>query len=132
MNLEAYCVMPDHIHVLAAGDASHDSDAKRFAHGFKQALGYQYKQGTGEGLWHRSYYDHVVREDEPVLAHVAYILNNPIVARLVQTPAQWPYSGPIEALESVTNIPEDRSKDLSVRAAELAREFGDHRERGSV
>ena len=126
--LEAYCVMPDHVHVLVAGDGALDSSLTAFSHRFKQALGYRFKRATGKPLWHRSYYDHVVRTGEPVLSHVAYIVANPVVAGLVDAPEDWPHSGPQEALEEVAGALGDRSEDLSVRshAEALAREFGDH------
>ncbi|MBI5288982.1 MAG: transposase [Chloroflexi bacterium] len=124
--VEAFCVMPNHIHVLLAGDAVLDSDLKGFAHRFKQTVGFRFKHATGERLWHRSYYDHVVRSNEPMLPHVAYILNNPVAAGLVETPADWPHCGPAEALEEVSAPLQDRSKDLSVRVEALAREFRDH------
>ena len=130
-SLDAYCVMPDHVHVLVAGDAALDSNLKGFAHRFKQALGFKFKQATGNALWHRSYYDHVVRDQEPMIAHLAYILANPVAAGLVETPDAWRYSGPHNALEEVSAAMVDRSKDLSVRVAKLAREFGDHASGGS-
>jgi REP element-mobilizing transposase RayT len=124
--VEAYTVMPNHVHVLLAGDAALESDMKAFAHKFKQGLGYRFKQATGAHLWHRSYYDRVVRNEEPVRAHVAYILNNPVAGGLVETPDAWRYSGPKNALEEVSGALQDRSKDLSVQMAVLSREFKEH------
>ena len=105
--------MPDHIHALLEGEAALRSDLRRFAHRFKQALGFRFKQSTAKTLWHRSYYDHVVRPDEPLEAHAAYILGNPVRAGLVDTIDAWPFSGPPGMLAAPTET--DRSEDLSLR-----------------
>jgi hypothetical protein len=43
-------------------------------------------------LWQKSYYDHVVRDDEALSAVVRYIIENPARARLVESPEDYPYS----------------------------------------
>src|SRR3972149_8953640 len=53
----AYCFMPDHVHLLVAGND--DSPLLRFVQHFKQATGYRHP-----GLWQRSYYDHILRREE--------------------------------------------------------------------
>ena len=116
--LDAYCVMPDHIYMLVSGDAALESSLTRFIHRYKQALGFAFKRATGKQLWHRSYYDHVLRTDEPAIVHAAYIIANPLVAGLVEHAAEWPYSGPTDVLQELAE--EDRSEDLSVRVAVLA------------
>ena len=121
--LTAYSVMPDHIHVLLEGDAALASDLSRFVHGFKQALGFRFKRSTAMTLWHRSYYDHIVRPDEPIAAHAAYILGNPVRGGLADTPDGWPYSGPPAIFAESEQA--DRSKDLSLQrvSERLARSF---------
>ncbi len=115
----AYCVMPDHIHLLAEGRSEEDSDLKAFVHRYKQALGFRFKQSTGNSLWQRSYYDHVLRPEEPSEAHAAYILGNPVKAGYVNTVDEWQYAGP-EHMLPVVGVA-DRSKDLSLRVAAVAR-----------
>lgn len=83
--------------MLLSGDQDAASSLTAFAHQFKQSLGYRFKQITGSQLWQRSYHDHVLRPDEPLEHHAAYILNNPVRARLVSTAAEWRFSGPREA-----------------------------------
>src|ERR1044071_9951366 len=46
----AYCVMPDHFHVLIEAK-SERSDFKAFAKRFKQITGFMYRQKTGQALW---------------------------------------------------------------------------------
>jgi len=103
----AYCFMPDHLHVLVAG--SDDAPLIRFVQHVKQATGYRYPQ-----LWQRSYYDHVLRNEEAVEDIAHYIWNNPVRAGLVQEMTDYPYSGPSELMTEAEG-PEDRAKALSLR-----------------
>jgi hypothetical protein len=52
-------------------------------HDWKQMTGFEWKQRSGGRLWQQGFYDHVLREENPVLGVVRYILNNPIRAGLV-------------------------------------------------
>ncbi len=111
--INAYCVMPDHIHFLAAGDAERQSSLQALAHRFKQALGFEFKQATARALWQRSYYEHVLRPAEQVTPYVTYIIGNPVRAGLVQTVDQWPHSGPHELLGEADGAA--RSEDLALQ-----------------
>jgi phosphoribosylanthranilate isomerase/REP element-mobilizing transposase RayT len=121
LDVEAFCVMPTHVHALVAGDASKDSSLPKFAHSFKQRTGFAYKREAGRTLWHRSYYDHVVRPNESIKAHMAYIIMNPVVAGMVASPEAWPHAGPPNVVMALCG--EDRSKDLSVRVTEISAEI---------
>jgi putative transposase len=118
--VDAFCVMPDHLHALVTGDAAHGSDLKDLVHAFKQRIGYSYRRECGVPLWQRSYFDHVLRADEPAELHAAYIVGNPVRAGLARTSADWPFSGPRQILGADA----DRSEDLSLRLAELSRTIG--------
>ena len=115
--IDAYCVMPDHVHFLAVGDAGEKSDLGSLVHRFKQALGFEFKRATGRSLWQRSYYEHVLRRDEPSLPYLAYILGNPIQAGFVDHADQWPHAGPPGAL---AELGADRSEDLSLQLTAIA------------
>jgi putative transposase len=128
-DLEAYCIMPDHVHALIAGDAARESDLHTVVHRFKQRLGYEFKSRTGQSLWQRSYYDHVLRPNEQAQLHAAYIIANPVRAGLVATPSRWPLSGP----DALFHAEADRSEDLSLRFDEVANVLGfGRRPRGTV
>ena len=116
--LIAYCVMPDHVHLLIAGDAGDASSLTSFMHTVKQRSGFRFKRETGGQLWQRSYHDHVLRPDEPSLPHVEYILMNPVRAGLAESADEWPYSGPRSLFENSDmseSASADRSEDLSLR-----------------
>jgi REP element-mobilizing transposase RayT len=61
--VSAYCAMPDHIHLLAAG-LTDQSNVKHFIERSKQHTGFAFKHQTGERLWQEGYYDHVLREED--------------------------------------------------------------------
>ena len=88
----AYCIMPDHIHVLAtpAGGANLSSVLGSYeSYVTKTAWGF----GVIGKLFQRSYYDIIVRSSRGARAVVAYILNNPVRAGLVTRWQDWPWCG---------------------------------------
>jgi putative transposase len=87
-----HCVMPDHAHALVAGQC-HDSDFVRFVSMLKQRSSYRYRQTTSRRLWQEGFFDHVLRDDESLLGVSAYIVNNPIRARLCANVSEYPYLG---------------------------------------
>jgi REP element-mobilizing transposase RayT len=90
--VHAYCVMPDHVHVIVEG--THDeSDLKRFAKIFKQVTAFHYKEETGERLWQKKYYDHILRASDSVDAVLWYVWMNPVRAGLCASPWEYPHSG---------------------------------------
>jgi putative transposase len=88
----AYCLMPDHTHLLVEG-LEDRSNLRRFAKLAKQRSGSQHKSIHGERLWQEGYYDHVLRSDESATAIARYILENPVRAGLVTHPSEYPYLG---------------------------------------
>ena len=50
--IDAYCFMPDHLHLIAAG-SDEASDAKAFIKRAKRYSGYYFKKEYGEALWQR-------------------------------------------------------------------------------
>ena len=88
----AYCFMPDHLHLLVAGQ-SEASDCKCFIARVKQYSGHDYSKQFQGRLWQRYGFEHVLRDDELTLAVARYILNNPIRAGLVQDAGDYPFVG---------------------------------------
>ena len=88
----AYCFMPDHLHALVEGTRM-DSDFQRFVRVFKQRSSFAWKDRTGATLWQRSYFEHVLREDEDAFAVARYVLENPVRAGLVTNPEDYPFVG---------------------------------------
>lgn len=87
----AYCLMPDHAHLLVVGGTS--SNLIDFMKRFKQISGFGYKQRTGRQLWQKGYFDHVIRAEEALEEVAKYIFANPVRAGLVVDPAAYRLSG---------------------------------------
>ena len=96
-SLHAYCFMPDHLHLVVCGQDN--SPLAAFVHHFKQLSGHRYKQEHDAQLWQISYYDHVLRGDEDLLAVASYIWDNPVRGGLVQSRTEYPFSGPRSTME---------------------------------
>ena len=88
----AYCLMPDHAHFLLEG-LRESSDFRRFARLAKQRSGGVHARAGKGHLWQEGYYDRVLREHEDIKGIARYILENPVRARLVSTPVEYPYLG---------------------------------------
>ena len=90
--IPAYCLMPDHIHLLLAAQTE-TADVPAFMKQAKQLSGFAYRQATGESLWQTGYHDRILRDDEATLAVARYVLENPVRAGLTQVLGEWPYAG---------------------------------------
>ena len=75
--VDAYCVMPDHLHFLVFGKAP-TSNLLVLAKSLKQKTGYVYQQEAGVRLWQKNYYDHILRANEKSNDVAAYIWMNPV------------------------------------------------------
>ena len=90
--LHAYCVMPDHIHMVARlqSDSRPLSD---IVGTLKATILHRCRMSGHSFLWQRGYHDHIVREYEKSDATIRYTLENPIRAGLVADFRDYPYSG---------------------------------------
>jgi putative transposase len=91
-SIYAYCFMPDHCHVLTVA-LTETSDVARAVRAFKGASAARARSLGIRNLWQRDYYDHILRSSESFDAAAAYIFENPVRARLVFHPHDWPFSG---------------------------------------
>ncbi len=90
--LQAYCFMPDHLHLLVSG-IKETSDGMAFMNGFKQRTAYEFKQRTQARLWQHKSYDHILRPSESWEGVAYYIWMNPVRKGLCVRPEEWPFSG---------------------------------------
>ena len=89
--VHAYCLMPDHVHILAEGGAR-DCNLITFISRWKQMTGFAARDLIGGDLWQKGFYDHVVRNGGP--NNVAwYIWMNPVRAGIVAKPETYTFSG---------------------------------------
>jgi REP element-mobilizing transposase RayT len=91
ISMLAYCVMPDHLHLLCQlGEAAQLGNVMQR---FGSFTGLQVYRHTGRGgLWALGFYDHALRSETPVASVVDYIEYNPVRAGLVPAPLDWPWS----------------------------------------
>ena len=90
--LHAWCVMPNHVHVLAT---PHEGvSLSRLVHGWKSFTAHAINAALGRSgrLWFEEYFDRAVRDEAHFEAVKAYIEDNPVKAGLCAAPADWPFS----------------------------------------
>ena len=110
--VHAYCFMPDHLHLLIEGSES--SSLASMMKRFKQVSSYRHKKRTGSSLWQRSYFDHILRQEEDRNIIAEYVWNNPVQAGLVANRESYPFSGPREMMGLDSDS--DRPEGLSLRS----------------
>lgn len=90
--LYAWCVMPNHVHVVVQPLAGYTLSA--ILHSWKsftsKAIGKVL--GTSGRLWQPESYDHLIRDEADLRRCVQYVLENPVQARLRDWPWVWPVS----------------------------------------
>jgi REP-associated tyrosine transposase len=88
----AYCFMPNHLHLLIEAK-SDSSNCLRFITRAKQFSGFYYSKAYGKRLWQRYGYERTLRDDDVTLVVARYILENPVRAKVVANPNEYPFSG---------------------------------------
>lgn len=85
ISVDNYVIMPDHIHLIISvkngqagtpartGINSRNSDVAKFVSTFKRFCNKEY----GNNIWQRSYYDHIIRNQQDYNEIWEYIENNP-------------------------------------------------------
>src|ERR1700730_16831295 len=89
--IHAYCVMPDHVHLLSQGLTS-TSDVLQFLKDLKRNTGSAYKQATKQQLWQKKSYDHALRSTDPPDQVAWYIWLNPVRANLCTSGIDYHWS----------------------------------------
>jgi putative transposase len=96
----AYCIMPDHAHLLVEGLAD-DSDLRHFAKLAKQRSGAVHKRKTGQRLWQEGYFERILRDDDSGRDLARYIVNNPVRKGLVASSSDYAHSGSSWTIEEL-------------------------------
>jgi REP-associated tyrosine transposase len=94
--IDAYCLMPDHFHVLVEVTAG--KTLEDFVKILKQASGFRVKRLTGNPVWQISYYDHIFRKEDAAVDVAAYIWENTVKVGLTANRCDYPWSGPRYAI----------------------------------
>jgi putative transposase len=104
-NLHAYCIMPNHVHLVVDMDGFPCTSSKtrdgvsRYI--VTDAIASLKKLTAGEAnrilhrsgaFWQHESYDHVVRNGKELQRIINYVLNNPVKAGLVPNVGDWKWS----------------------------------------
>jgi len=97
----AVCILTDHLHLLVRlpeNDADYPTRLRLIKAKFSQALPKTEtisisRQTKGErGIWQRRYWEHEIRNEQDLNAHIDYIHINPVKHGYVKRVADWQYS----------------------------------------
>ncbi len=84
--------MPDHVHYVAQGERE-DSSLLTLVKSWNTQTGVAWRKRHRKALWQIGYYDHVLRDDESLLAVARYVVLNPVRAGLVENPGDYKLTG---------------------------------------
>jgi putative transposase len=103
--IPAIVLLPDHLHAvwsMPEGDSDYSLRWRRIKEEFTERY---LAQGGDEGgksnsrqkrkeraVWHRRFWEHMIRDDNDFEGHVDYIHYNPVKHQLVTCPGDWLYS----------------------------------------
>ena len=91
----AYCLMPDHVHLLIGIAAP--SSLLAVVGGWKSVCSRIWREaGHGAAFWQRSFFDHALRQEEDLRVVARYILWNPVRAGLVTRVRDYELCGSME------------------------------------
>ncbi len=88
--LMAWCVMPNHVHVVIEQIEDIAGTVRRW----KSWTAREINRATGRSgpLWRREYFDRVARDEQHLQTMIHYVENNPVAAGLVAYPVDWRWS----------------------------------------
>ena len=90
--LLAWCIMPNHVHALIkTGNLPLSRVVQRWKTYSAKEINRLHDR-TGP-LWHREWFDRYIRNESHCREVAKYIAMNPVCARLVREPKDWPWSG---------------------------------------
>jgi REP element-mobilizing transposase RayT len=102
--IHAYCLMPDHVHLLAEG-LQPQSDLIQFMRAIKLKTSTPFERKTGKALWQKKFYDHILRNSDSPDAGAWYIWMNPVRANLCRHPEEYPFLGSLTGKWPQTSQP---------------------------
>jgi len=91
-HLLAWCVMPNHVHVIAEMVAGYP--LFEVVHSWKSYIASTANRLLGRrgAFWTREYHDRFIRDRDHLANAIRYVEHNPVSAGLASHPEAWPYS----------------------------------------
>ena len=90
--LAAWCIMPNHVHVVVEQLPGYDLATTVQAWKSVSAHTINKLRSRRGPLWQREYFDRFMRSATQFDAAVKYVENNPVAAGLAELPEEWRYS----------------------------------------
>ena len=87
----AYCIMPDHVHVILIHRLLSLAETVRLLKG--RASRRIRRDRPQLAVWQSGYYDHIIHRSEGIYRCLQYVLDNPVRKGLVTNWWNWPLSG---------------------------------------
>lgn len=99
-HIDAWVVLPDHLHAvwtLPEGDADYSARWRWIKARFSRALPLgplrpSHEARQERGIWQRRFWEHHIRNEADLGAHIRYCWWNPVKQGLVERPEDWPFS----------------------------------------
>ena len=90
--LAAWCVMPNHVHVVV--EQFRDISLSAIVQTWKSVSAHAInaRERRSGPLWQREYFDRFMRTEEQLVHALDYVENNPVAARLAMHPGEWRFS----------------------------------------
>lgn len=96
----AAVVLPDHMHCiwrLPEGDADYATRWRHIKSLFSRSLAVagsasRRANRCERGIWQRRFWEHCIRDERDLLAHIEYVHFNPVKHGYVDDSRKWPYS----------------------------------------
>ncbi len=87
----AHVILPDHMHWLF--EAEGDTDFSKLVAAVKREVTWHMKrQGLAGPFWQNRFFDHLIRDDTDLQAHLDYIHFNPVKHGYCDRAADWAHS----------------------------------------
>jgi putative transposase len=111
----AMVVLPDHLHAiwrLPEGDADYPMRWSLIKAGFSRRLPKQGEVSPSRmlkrerGIWQRRYWEHQIRDEADLAAHIDYIHFNPVKHGHVKNAMDWPHSS-LHRFVATGQLPDD-------------------------
>ena len=98
--IDAWVVLPDHMHciwTLPAGDHDFSTRWRLIKTRFSRGLPMGHRRPSHiarqeRGIWQRRFWEHHIRDEADMAAHLHHCWFNPVKHGLVDRPEAWPYS----------------------------------------
>src|SRR5699024_10727942 len=96
-SIDAWVVLPDHMHAMWTLPAADHDYSRRWGHskaGFvrRSGLPHRSRSGAGACIWQPRFWEHVIRDERDWQAHMDYLHYNPVKHGWVERVADWRHS----------------------------------------